>query len=543
MYLFYNIDLLLTNSRKLENATMTTRTQREIRDFFSTEQGLVDLMFEMGVGNNERDRIVDDGFGSIRDLLEQYECDIEAFRTYLKTLNRTFGSTSDRNRRVYFPPRVMSRFIGALYYGVICYYGCHMLPDFSLLTPDYAMKCFKQYENLNKEENPEADKEIELDIPDFKGASNWRSFKEMILMRLSLMKGKMCHPIDYIVDETERQVKRGNAARVFVDSVPITDENYLKTHTVHFGEYFKEDNKRVWNMLKSNLHDTPAYDRISEFDKRNDGRRAWNTLKEYFEGEDYKQRLQDEAFGILTSTVYRGESQRYNFSSYVNRHVKAHKLLISADYNIDGNGKVQGMDESTKIQHFKTGIKLEAGLEAQLSAARTNGKQRGLFSDYVSYLQAEVDAKNLRKKELKSAAPTRNVSKIDHESNKSNSMTSQVVDGKRVEARRYTKDEWANLNRNQRRAVVNMSFNLRKQKSTKNKKNNNKNIKSIQTSMKDDLIAVGDAIVAKISGVSIDDDEEKSNRDDDQESSDGKPTKRKVKFGGVGEMLAKRRRA
>ncbi len=83
---------------------MTTRTQREIRESFTTEQGFVDLMFEMGVGNNERDRIVDDGFNSFRDLIEQYEHDIEAFRAYLKTLNKTFGSSSNQDKRVYFPP-------------------------------------------------------------------------------------------------------------------------------------------------------------------------------------------------------------------------------------------------------------------------------------------------------------------------------------------------------------------------------------------------------------------------------------------------------
>ena len=63
---------------------MTTRTPRQIRDSFNTEQGFVDLMFELGVGNNEQDRIVSDGFGSIRALIEQYEHDIESFRTYLK---------------------------------------------------------------------------------------------------------------------------------------------------------------------------------------------------------------------------------------------------------------------------------------------------------------------------------------------------------------------------------------------------------------------------------------------------------------------------
>ena len=161
---------------------MTTRTPRQIRDFFNTEQGFVDLMFTMGVGNNERDRVVDDGFSAIRDLLEQYEHDIESFRTYLKNLNRTFGASTDERRRVYFPPPVMSRMIGTLFYGVATYYSCHILPDFELFTPEAAMECYKFYESLRKEDNPESEKQIELDIPDFKGASNWTSFRGLVEM-------------------------------------------------------------------------------------------------------------------------------------------------------------------------------------------------------------------------------------------------------------------------------------------------------------------------------------------------------------------------
>ena len=523
---------------------MPTRTPRQIRESFTTEQGLVDMMYELGVGEKERDRIVDDGFGSIRDLIEQYEHDIEAFRTYLKTLNRTFGSLSDRNRRVYFPPPVMSRFIGSIYYGVTCYYSCHTLPDFSLLTPDYAMECFKFYENLKNEENPETGNEIELEIPSFKGASNWRSFRDLVQMRLGLIKGKMSYPIDYVTDSTAREVTRSNAARTLIDIVPITEDGYLKSHAVHFGKSFKEDNKRVWNVLKAQLHETSAYDHIMGFDRRCDGRKAWLTLKDFYEGEDFQQRLQDEAFAILNNTVYRGESLKYNFESYVNRHIKGHKLLIAAEYNKDETtGDVLGMSESTKIQHFKTGIKLEAGLEQTLSAARTNGIHKKTFTDYVSYIQSEVDAKNLRKKELKASSASRNVAQVDHEvRNVNNNVTSQIVDGKRVEAKRYSKDEWINMTRNQRRAVVQMSQKLRKKKSNnKNKKGKGNDIKSIRSSMKEDLIAVGDAIVAKISGTTKTDEDASQNEDENDETN--KNSKRKVAFSGVGDMLAKRRRS
>ena len=161
----------------------------------------------------------------------------------------------------------------------------------------------------------------------------------------------------------------------------------------------------------------------------------------------------------------------------------------------------------------------------------------------MSYLQSEVDAKNLRKKELKASSASRNVSQVDHEiKNVNNDVTSQIVDGKRVEAKRYSKDEWTNLTRNQRRAVVQMNHKLRKKKTNNtNKKGKNNSIKAIRSSMKEDLIAVGDAIIARISGVSNDNEDIKQNENEDE--NENQKSKRKVNFGGFGEMLAKRRRS
>lgn len=82
--------------------------------------------------------------------------------------------------------------------------------------------------------------------------------------------------------------------------------------------------------------------------------------------------------------------------------------MIDAEYNKDkATDVVHGMNELTKIQHFCTGIKLDAGLEAQLSSARIMGKQRGTFANYVLYLQSEVDFKNQRKRELKTNYSTK----------------------------------------------------------------------------------------------------------------------------------------
>jgi len=60
------------------------------------------------------------------------------------------------------------------------------------------------------------------------------------------------------------------------------------------------------------------------------------------------------------------------------------------------------MDDATKIQHLKNGIKADAGLEHALTTACTNRLAQGDFQSYVTFLLAEVDAKNKRRVQLKS---------------------------------------------------------------------------------------------------------------------------------------------
>ena len=299
---------------------------------FTTEQGLVDVLYEIGIGDNERDRLVDDGFDSMRDLVTQYEFKVEDFRSYLKTLNKTFGSLADNDERIYFAPPAMSKIIGILHYGLVCYYGFHIIPNLGNITSELASEYYKNYEDLKDLQTSQDENEIEVKVPDFKGASNWRAFRDFVMLKLRLIKGRGGIPIDYVIDETPRASTRPNAARQLVEEVNITEDSIYRTHTVHFGKAFKEDNKRVWLFIKTLLLQTSAYDHIIEMDRTSNGRQAWLTLKSFYEGEDFQQRLQDEAFSILTNTVYRGESARFNFETYVNRHLKAHELLLEAGY-------------------------------------------------------------------------------------------------------------------------------------------------------------------------------------------------------------------
>ena len=51
------------------------------------------------------------------------------------------------------------------------------------------------------------------------------------------------------------------------------------------------------------------------------------------------------------------------------------------------------MDNETKIQHLKSGIKLDVGLEYTMTTAHANKLAQGYFQIYVSFRAAEIDVK------------------------------------------------------------------------------------------------------------------------------------------------------
>ena len=145
---------------------------QNITQAFETEQDFVDLMFECGTKQNEMDRIIADGFVTAKDLVIHHENKTETFREYLKFLNKTFNHHSDPALKLYFPPPVISRLIGCLFYCKICYYNFHVIPDIRKITKSMASNFYKMYEDLKNVDDSEQRNDTETKIPSLKGASN-----------------------------------------------------------------------------------------------------------------------------------------------------------------------------------------------------------------------------------------------------------------------------------------------------------------------------------------------------------------------------------
>ena len=399
-----------------------------------------------------RTKIVDDGFSCLRDIIQHHPNDVEAVKSYLTGLNKTFASSNDMNLRVYYSPVVINRFAGVVHYYNQAVNTFHTIPDPSFMTRDKADKLSNIYNAFYKYSKGDTE-EVEVDIPKLTGSINWVNFRDKFIMKLSLTIGNRGFPLEYVIDEMARGINRGNATLVEIDEIDLSNEDTYRTKPTLYGKPYKVDNTQVWRLLKSQLLGTPIYNHISSCDSTANGRKAYLILKEFYQGEDFQARMKDVAFQELTGTFYRGDNARFTFEKYISVHKEAHKMLEDSDYN-GGSG----LDNATKCHHFISGIKEQAGLEYALSNVRSNPQYRD-FVNLVSFLAAEVDHRNIRKQQLKNTRDRdRNVSGLEKDKgkgkgNKNKNFLSKTVEGKVVYGKRYSRQEFKSLTTKQKQVV------------------------------------------------------------------------------------------
>ena len=128
----------------------------------------------------------------------------------------------------------------------------------------------------------------------------------------------------------------------------------------------------------------------------------------------------------------------------------------------------------------------------------------------------------------------------NHKSKKSNKKKTYgtpltaYVDGKRVEGRSYSKEDWKKLSQPQRNKVKDLL------KQRRNTSSNSPGISAVTTdNIRDDLVTLGDAIIAGVQRAST---ASYDNTPDDA-SALTSTSKRKADAGSVGDIFGKRRRA
>ena len=503
---------------------------------YQSGEGMTVFLANTGTHGRQRNRITADGFDTLDTLVHHYENDVEGFEAYLTNLNKTFATATVAAQRVYYSPPNIKSLVGGLYYFMESIKCFHRVPDMSRFTTVIAQDCY----NLYKERKDKADGEDDIATTEsikLKGHDNYVKWRDAFMHKLSQTIGRRHIPLDYVLDATPRQVTRSNQNLIEVESIDLSEENLYKTTTTHFGELYKADNKRVWDLIKADLLGSPPYNHIAHLENTRNGNAAWRALREFYEGIDFQETLRAEAFKDIKNAFYSGETSRYNFEKYVQIHQQAHTKLLEAGYN---GGR--GMDEETKVQHFEEGIRANADLEVALASVRANRATYRNFTRLATYLKSEVDVKQRRKAVLKMGNSNRRVasttSKSGNGSNKSNNkkgnnraVPSEVVEGKTVYGKHYPLNQFRNMSRAQKDTIARL-----RREAKANSGNNNKSIAAIEAKLEavtDTMSTMEDRIIAGVTRASMDDEEL---TDDGTVKTTG--TKRSAKSGSVGNFIA-----
>ena len=444
------------------------------------------MLTRIGVTRGAINHLLSDDLDTMEVLVTQYKDDIKGFHSYLKATNKNLTNT---NPQVRFSPVVVDRILAVVYHYVQSVTCFHTVPDIDLINRDEAMSMIDPYRMYRQFKENEVDEDILIDLPDLKGHENWITFRDKFLSNLINTPGSNGTPLLYIVDQTDRPTTRPNQALIEVNRQSLDSWEFYHENMVHFGAHYKRDNAKVWQLLKKSLLGTQPYHHIDHCARAENGRRAWESLRSYYEGEDYVNKTIQECLTRVRTMYYKGETPRFNFERFIDKQKECYKLLRDVGYN---NG--QGVDDASKCSNLKQMILPEAQLETALSLARTQGLFNGSFDDLVHFLKAEVDEITLRRSQLRanrshrvsSVATSRSAStrnnrgrggrgrgrSQNHNNYRNRNVLTRMVDGRQVHSGNYTPEEYRRLTPSQREAVKALRRQVRAQASEQNNPRN-----------------------------------------------------------------------
>jgi len=291
-------------------------------------------------------------------------------------------------------------------------------------------------------------------------------------------------PLSYVIDNTERTPTALTHPYMQRPTIDLDSWETYKQEMVHFGTHFKRDNAKVWQLLKKCLLGSQPYHHIDQCARQENGRRAWEALRSYYEGQDYVNKTIQECLTKVRTMYYRGETPRFNFEKFIDKQKECYKRLRDVGYN---NGL--GLDDASKCSNLKQMILPEAQLETALSMARTQGLFNGTFDNLIHFLKAEVDELSLRRSQLR-ANRSQRVSSVttsrpgnpranrgravrgrgrgNTRGSRGRNLLTRIVDGKQVHSGNYSAEEYRKLTPSQREAVKDLRRQMRQQNDMNN---------------------------------------------------------------------------
>jgi hypothetical protein len=144
-------------------------------------------------------------------------------------------------------------------------------------------------------------------------------------------------PLAYVVRATE--VVPPSAGDPSNDYDTIQEKKVARMPHTHIA--FREDNIKVWEIIRDSLHATEAFNWIKRSERRRDGRSAYLALTTHYLGASKNETLRNQADNRLMKTFFQGEKNKFDWSRFVSVHKRCHNDLEATGPALSEDDKVR----------------------------------------------------------------------------------------------------------------------------------------------------------------------------------------------------------
>ena len=201
--------------------------------------------------------------------------------------------------------------------------------------------------------------------------AKWLPFYEGLKGYLEVDRGSMNIPLIYVCREHETVT---NEMR---DATYSTTDERLMTCVVLRGNEYREDNKRVWDLIRPLVYGTTAWNYVKQFDRMRDGRGAFHVLQRRGEGEAALDSRRTKAEETIATAKYTGRSKRFTLQTYTN-------ILQGAFTELDEVG--EGYSERRKVDVYVKGMQADR-LRAMKLSIMSNPRTRNDFMEAYTFVE------------------------------------------------------------------------------------------------------------------------------------------------------------
>ena len=124
----------------------------------------------------------------------------------------------------------------------------------------------------------------------------------------------------------------------------IKDE--LIRRTRHDGAHYDTDNGKVWRIIRGWAHKGPAWNWVSKFARKCDGRGAYMALKTHYLGPTFTSKTISDATTEIQTIYFSGRSKNFTFDAFCGKLNKAFSDLEEAGEPLSERMKVQALNRA-----------------------------------------------------------------------------------------------------------------------------------------------------------------------------------------------------